>query len=134
MSLPEKPPIFTLISELLSWSMDCMADFPKIHHFTIGQRVENFTLDALERCLEAIYAPVAGKRVPLLKLDLLLEKLRVLWRIAHQREWLSQQELFFVIRKVDEIGRMVGAWVKTLPSSSLSDKPLAGGARAPQPR
>ena len=52
--------------------------------------------------------------MPLLRLNLLLEKLRVFWRITHQREWLSQQQVFFVIRKVDEIGRMVGAWIKTL--------------------
>lgn len=115
MTLTEKPPVFTLLSELLSWSLDRTADFPKSHRFTIGQRIDNFTLDALERCLEAIYAPAAGKRVPLMQLNLLLEKLRVFWRLAHQRQWLSQQQLFFVIRKVDEIGRMVGAWMKTLP-------------------
>lgn len=49
-----------------------------------------------------------------MQLNLLLEKLRVFSRIAHQRAWLSQQQLFFVIRKVDGIGRMTGAWVKTL--------------------
>ena len=114
MSLPEKPPVFTLISELLAWTLERTADFPKSHRFTIGQRLDNFTLDALERCLEAIYAAGAGKREPLVKLNLLLEKLRVFWRIVHQRGWISQQQLFFVIRKVDEIGRMTGAWLKAL--------------------
>ncbi len=111
----EKPPVFTLLSELLAWTLDRTADFPKSHRFTFGQRMDNFTLDALERCLEAIYSHAAGKREPLMRLNLLLEKLRVFWRIAHQREWLSQQQLFFVVRKVDEIGRMTGAWIKTLP-------------------
>ena len=96
MSLPEKPPVYTLISELLSWSLDRTADFPKSHRFTIGQRIDNFTLDALERCLEAIYSPPVEKRDHLMRLNLLLEKLRVFWRLAHQREWLSQQQLFFV--------------------------------------
>ena len=93
MSLPEKPPVFTLISELLAWTLERTADFPKSHRFTIGQRLDNFTLDALERCLEAIYAAGAGKREPLVKLNLLLEKLRVFWRIVHQRGWISQQQL-----------------------------------------
>lgn len=115
MTATEKPPVFTLLSELLAWTLDRTGVFPKSHRFTIGQRVDNFTLDALECCLEAIYSPSAGKRAHLTRLNLLLEKLRVFWRIAHQREWLSQPQLFFVIRKVDEIGRMVGAWLKTLP-------------------
>ena len=108
----EKPPVFTHLTELLAWSLDRTASFPKSHRFTIGQRLDGFTLDALERCIEAIYSAPRAKKVYLIALNLLLEKLRIFWRIAWGKQWISQQQLFFVIAKVDEIGRMVGGWMK----------------------
>lgn len=110
----DKPPIYTLLNELLLWTFDRTAGFPKSHRFTVGQRLDNLTLDGLERCLEALYSSGRPKLEALAQLNLLLEKLRVFWRIAHQKTWLSQQQLFFVIAKIDEIGRMVGAWRKSL--------------------
>ena len=46
------------------------------------------------------------KKDTLHELNLLLEKLRVLWRLVHERKFISQQQLFFAITKIDEIGRM----------------------------
>lgn len=65
----------------------------------------------LEKVITARYSP--GKRAVVLRaLNLDLEVLRALWRIIHAREWISQSQLFFVSRKIDEIGRMAGAWLK----------------------
>jgi hypothetical protein len=114
MSQPEKPPIYTLLTETLDWTLDRTGGFPKQHRFTIARRIDEFTLDAMECCLEAIYAAGPEKRVPLRRLNLLLEKLRVFWRIAHRRAWIAQNQLFFVVAKIDEIGRMTGAWLKSI--------------------
>ena len=114
MSVPEKPPIYTLISELLDWTLDRTADIPKSHRFTVGQRIDEFTIATLERCLEAIYETGPAKRDPLRQINLLLEKLRVFWRIAHRRGWIGQRQLSFVVGKIDEIGRMAGAWLKSI--------------------
>jgi hypothetical protein len=45
---------------------------------------------------------------------MLLDELRVLWRIIHERQFISQQQLLFAITKIDEIGRMTGGWLKSL--------------------
>ena len=89
----------------------------------------NHSLDALDCALDAAFLPVreiGAKKETLHELNLLLEKLRVLWRIVHERKFISQQQLFFVIGKIDEIGRMTGGWIK-----SLSGKRPADGAPAP---
>lgn len=44
--------------------------------------------------------------------NLEIEILRTLWRIVHARGWISTRQLFFVTSKLDEIGRMAGAWRK----------------------
>ncbi len=56
----------------------------------------------------------AERKPRLLWRGFLLEKLRVLWRIVHGRKFISQQQLFFAIGKIDEIGRMTGGWIKSL--------------------
>jgi len=114
MPAPERPPIFTLLCELLDWTLDRTASFPKSHRFTIGQRPDAFTLDALERCVESIYAAPPAKCAPLTALNLLLEKLRVFWRIVCGRGWISRQQMLFVAAKIDEIGRMTGGWLASM--------------------
>lgn len=60
-------------------------------------------------------APGSLGGAPLLALNLIFEKQRVFWRLAQRRDWISHQQLFFIVAKVDESGRMVGAWLKSLP-------------------
>jgi hypothetical protein len=109
----QEPPLYTLLMELTGWTLDRTADIPKNARFTFGQRVDNLTLDALCAAVRALRSPAGSTRQGALKdLDLMLEQLRVLWRLVSQRRWISQQQLMFAARSVDEIGRMDGAWLK----------------------
>ena len=114
MSLPAKePPLYTLLMELTGWTLDRTADIPKNARFTFGQRADNLTLDALEYAVVALRSP-AGKlrQEALQRLDLCLEKLRMLWRLVHQRTWISQNQLLHVQSRLEEAGRMVGGWMR----------------------
>jgi hypothetical protein len=115
MTDPKKPPIYTLLCELAGWTLLRTADLPKSHRFTFGQRLDNLTLDALSLAVRAIYAAPARKRPLLEELNLQLELLRVLWRLVQEQHWISQQQLLFVIGRIDEIGRMTGGWLRQLP-------------------
>ena len=109
-----RPPLHTHLSELVGWTLHRTTSIPKSHRFTFGQRLDNLTLDALMLCVRAIYSP-RPKKVPLLEeLNLLLEQLRVLWRLVHGQRWISQQQLVFVIGKIDGAGRMTGGWLRQL--------------------
>ena len=110
----DKPPIYTALTELTGWTLNRTADFPKSHRFTFGQRLDNVTLDALMLAVRAIYAPKPAKPALLVELNLLLEQLRVLWRLVHDQRWISQQQLLYVAGCIDETGRMVGGWLKQL--------------------
>lgn len=43
------------------------------------------------------------------ELNIQLELLRVLWRIAQGKHWISAKQCLHVNRMIDEIGRMIGA-------------------------
>ena len=100
------------MTELCGWTFDRTASLPKSQRFTFGQRLDNVTLDGLMLVVRAIFSPGARKRDCLVELNLLLEQLRVLWRLVQERRWISQQQLLFVNGKIDEIGRMAGGWLK----------------------
>jgi len=108
------PPIYTVAVELVGWTLDRTSALPKSQRFTFGQRLDNLTLDALLLIVRARFAQRASKPELLRDLNLLLEQLRVLWRLTHQRRWISQQQLVFANAQLDEIGRMCGGWLQSV--------------------
>jgi len=77
----ENPPIYTVLSEIVGWTLDRTADFPKSRRFTFGQRLDGLSLDALQFAVKAIRGRQRpAKAKPLHELDPVLEQLRVLWR------------------------------------------------------
>lgn len=113
-----RPPVYTLLVDLTGWTLDRTAGLPKSHRFTFGQRLDNLTLDALLLATRASFAPRPQKAALLRELNLLLEQLRVLWRLVEQRRWISSQQLAFVTGRIDEIGRMTGGWLKQVEQSA----------------
>ena len=91
--------------------MDRTAGIPKSQRFTFGQRLDNLALDALRNVVKAIFTGDAGrKQAELGELILGLEQSRVLWRLAQDRGWLSQQQLLHITARLDEAGRMANGW------------------------
>ncbi len=106
-----RPPLYTLLVDVVGWTMDRTADIPKSQRFTFGQRLDNLALDALQSVTKAIFTGDARqKQVFLGDLLLQLEQMLVLWRLGHSRRWLSQQQLLFVSQRLDEAGRMANGW------------------------
>lgn len=111
---PRRPPIQTLTTELVQWTLQRTASIPKSQRFTFGQRLDGISLDALECIVRAVFSQPAEKRRLLKDLNIRLEILRTLWRLVHDQRWISLQQLVFVIGRIDEIGRMTGGWIRQL--------------------
>lgn len=106
-----RPPLYTLLTEVVGWTLDRTADIPKSQRFTFGQRLDNLTLDALQSVVKAVFTSEArSKQEFLSELMLLLEQVQVLWRLVHDRHWISQQQLLYISGKLDEAGRMANGW------------------------
>jgi hypothetical protein len=114
----ERPPVYSAMVDLIGWTLDRTASLPRSQRFTFGARVDRLTLDCLELIVEAIHAPPRDKSAPLRTLNLNLEKLRVFWRLICDRTWISERQLLFVSERLEEIGRMVGGWIKNAEKRS----------------
>ncbi|MCP5090898.1 MAG: diversity-generating retroelement protein Avd [Gammaproteobacteria bacterium] len=96
--------------ELVLWSCRHIAGFPRSHRFTLGERMQQRLYDLLELLLKAKYS--GEKRGLLRQANMELELLRFQFRLAKDLECLTLKHYEYGVRAVNEIGRMVGAWLK----------------------
>ncbi len=92
-----------------------------VHQLRVCIRKLQNTLDVLEGLIEATYSRDA--RAILARVNLLLEKLRHLFRLAKDLHFLDLRRYEFAARATDEIGRLVGGWLKAgkaVPDSAVA--------------
>ena len=99
---------------LILWMLPKIANFPKDQRFLLADRIERVLLDILEMLIEAVYSK--HKREILIRVNLKLDVLRFLMRIAKDMKYVSVKGYDFFCQSVLEIGKMVGGWLKTVNS------------------
>jgi hypothetical protein len=87
-----------------------------VYRFTVGERLVSHGLDLLTALVEAAY--VHDKRPMLPLANRRVNSLRYLLRLSKDLSWISVDAYAFSTGKVDEIGRMVGGWIKSLARTS----------------
>lgn len=104
------PPLFVLWYDFAKWLLNKTEKFPKKTRFTFSGRIDNLALDIVEGIIEARWSK--NKKEVLRRVDLNMEKLRVLLRMCHDLEYLDHKGYEFASKKINEAGKMVGGWRK----------------------
>jgi len=85
--------------------------FPKSHRFSVAVKMENAMLEFL-RCITV--ANHRQQKLPLLKAgDEELISLRIYFRLSHDLRFISTKSYEHGIKQIEEIGRMLGGWIKS---------------------
>ncbi len=100
--------------DLLKAAVPLVNRLPRNQKFTFGDRLQNHLSDLLEDLIEAVFRPPAEKKPILHGVNLRLEKIRFLFRLGHDLGLYDQKTYLDFVRRVDEIGRMTGGWIKSL--------------------
>ncbi|MCX7422020.1 MAG: diversity-generating retroelement protein Avd [Planctomycetia bacterium] len=101
--------------ELVVWLSSHLENFPKSYKFTLAERMGTRLYEVLELLIEAKYS---RERQPLLKrVNLHLEVLRFQSRIAKDTRCWSIDNYGSAARKIDEVGKLVGGWLRRTNSS-----------------
>lgn len=108
--------------ELVRWFLGRLAKFPRSHRYGLGQRIESRLFDVLERLVQAKYADRQTKRHMLETVNLDLEVVRMFCRLAHELAILPHKSHEHASREINEIGRMVGGWLKQQRRPTSSSK------------
>ena len=120
----------------LLWLAPAVERFPRSRKFLLGDRIQRTALDVLEALINATYTRQRGHH--LARINLGIEKLRSLFRLAHDLRALDHRRYEHAARCLDETGRSIGAWSKThraragdsmlapLPDTGYGSSRLAG--------
>ncbi len=100
--------------ELLKAAVPLINRLPRNQKFTFGDRLQNHLSDLLEDLIEALYRPPAEKKSILQTVNLRLEKIRFFFRLGHELGLYDTNTWLGFVKRVDEIGRMTGGWLKSL--------------------
>ena len=92
------------------WLVPAVERFPRNRRFMLGDRIQATALDVLERLIEATYT--RRRTGHLAGANLGIEKLRFLFRLAHDLRAIDRRRYEHAARSLDETGRRVGAWRK----------------------
>jgi len=104
--------IFTKTYDLLTWLMPITEGFPKSQRFVLAKRLQDTTFDFYELIVRARRSPDRAK--VLFEADLKLEQLRLYARLCvdEKLRLLSPDQYEQAARRLDEIGRLLGSWIK----------------------
>jgi hypothetical protein len=123
MSPHEPVAVLPALYDYLKWLAPKVATFPRVHRFTLGDRLFTALLDVLDALIDAQYLR-AVRRQALQRANAALERSRYLLRLAKDCQCLSLREYELACGHTLTVGRMVGGWLRHVG---------AAAAQAPAP-
>lgn len=108
-------PLLRLWEGCIHELLDCTEQFPTRVRYSFVQRIDNHALELLERLTLARYATGQDETLALTQADQALNRLKVLLRLAYTRQYISHKRYEYLVQKLEESGRMLGGWIKSLP-------------------
>lgn len=109
-----KIPILEKLRETYKLWHNFLRDMPKISRYTIGTKIDNLLLEIIQVLLYASYTKKNEKYASLVKASVKLDTLKLFLRLCYETEALENKRYIRISGPVDEIGRMLGGWQKSL--------------------
>lgn len=104
--------------------MNIVPHIPKGGRYTIGARIENKFLDLLELSYCAYFTEREKKAEKILRCILILDTLKFFVQVAWEGKLISNKQYEEIARKLEEIGKMLGGWRKSLYNPEKKNRTL----------
>lgn len=112
----------SLLDELLNVTVD----FPRNYKFTIGSKMQEYSIEILNDIAGAYINKSLEKRIEYLtNFQTRFETLKVLIRVAGERKWISLKKFARLSELTTTIGKQSTAWKNSL--IEVSERPEPGG-------
>jgi hypothetical protein len=98
--------------DFVLWLLPKVEKFSRAYRFTVGERLSATGLDVLLLLVEASYS--TRKEETLHEATRKINSVRYLLRLAKDLKLLTVDSYGFAAERLDEIGRMVGGWRKSV--------------------
>lgn len=107
-------PIFIKTFDMLVWLLEHTKKFPKHQRFVMAQRMEQAALSFQDAIVWATKTGPSRRQAALLDADYHLERLKLYSRLAVQLRLSSPGQYEHLARMLDELGRLLGGWLKSI--------------------
>lgn len=107
----------------LVW-MNIVPHIQRGSRYTIGARIENKFLDLLEVSYTAYFTDKEKKGQKISEAIFLLDTLKFLISVAWEGKLLSHTQFEDIAKKLEEIGKMLGGWKKSLENPEKKNRTL----------
>lgn len=110
-SAPIETPVFSKTYDLLRWLIPATLNFPRAQRFVAAAALQEGAQALLRQLL---HAQRSGQPLgPLTAADATLAQLKFNWRLAQDWQLISPGQFEHGMRLMEEVGRLLGAWLKT---------------------
>lgn len=107
-------PIFAKLYEFYKILSQYLITFPKTKRYTLGQKIDQISLDIIEFITTAGYLSKEQKLPVLNKVSIKLDLLKMLLRLSWETKCLDNNKYQQLTSPLMEIGKMLGGWIKTV--------------------
>ena len=93
---------------------ECFIVFPKNTRYTLGHKIDGLLLEITENIIAAAYLPKSNKGERLWLASSKIDILKCFLQIAWEIKSLDNKKYIIFSEKLNEIGKMLGGWLKQL--------------------
>lgn len=110
----KESPLFSKSYAFIQWLIPQTVKFPREQRFVVAQRLQNAALDFME----SLYLATNQDNTlqALQRADVKLKQLRFYLRLSHDLKLINTRRLEHAYRSVEELGRLLGAWISSITS------------------
>ena len=112
----QESPLYVRTYDLLLWLIPQSQKFPREYRFTVSEHIQELLIAFQDNLISAGKKKGEARKKSLQDADIQLEQLRFWIRFARDKELLKLRQYEHVIKMVNEVGRLLGAWLKKLPN------------------
>ena len=113
MNRHKQSPIFSKTYDFILWLLNHTEKFPKSERFRLARRLEDTVFEFYHLLMKATRS-TKRKQTILLNADFSLQTLQLYLRISHDRHLTTDKQYQYASKKLLEIGRLLGGWLKSL--------------------
>lgn len=95
---------------------------PKRNRYSLGSKIDEVFLTAIEYCFLASYAPLNAKMELLNRAISRIDLLKLLAQLAWEIQALDSKKYVNLLEPLTEVGRMLGGWKKGLLTKTSASK------------
>ncbi len=107
----KESPLFSRSYDFACWLIPQTTKFPREQRFVLATRLQGSILDFMNSLYAATTYRDENRRKHLKHADVLLKQCRFYLRMSYDLKLLSTRRYEYASRKIEEMGRLLGAWI-----------------------